>query len=645
MSALVNNCTVFLEEANHGAGHPSLRPVFRTETAESIEGQQDRLGLRSAPFVRQKWNVEVDAAADRQEIEGRIRETLRSGRMGAPRWDRALPVTANSGTSLTVTSEWPLAIGDFLAVPTSAGLVAREIDGAVESPAGTFTLTLDATMTAQVGMLAYPLLFGTPTIERLGSINPDKLAFELVLTEPLGTGALITSDSCTPEALEAETVVGFCQNDVAVDDPVSCSGTNVASLTVDPISQADDYTVEVATAAAGTYSTHATGVASTLDVPRSQTALFYRFVPQINGASGPASTVAETPATTIEGVMRAVQERYLAVESPGTAIVWPVRISDSTSPGDYPADDFYNDKATGTRFVTYVQAIADAFNAPPVAWLDKYASQTSLTGVANIAAIPLHTVLTLGVPVTASIGTANQESSLFALAGCCCQLENLVYSTTQVNLQTRTGAGYGKHYEMVSEQTETTGFGTYAAAASAAWNSVDWGADGSVEVPSSITGTAAGGGAYPAAIGLLVAANTASATAYCVSYNAYKAAQRGSLEIDLAADIRGTPQIYLRITGGTTDDALPRPVTTFDTLQPWRVATPGSLVTEGPLANDEPVFPAGFGAQETRPNDHHFNPTYYLALTDLSQTWLLDESVVLWFRSHRRSVGAWDHYP
>lgn len=654
MSTLVNGCTYFHEI--DWKTYPRVLPNWKTEVAESLDGPQDRLGLRNDPLVRQTWRMQVLGVAERTELESRKRETEQSGRACAPRWDRALPVTANSGTSLTVLSAWTLAIGDFIAVPTSAGLVVREISGAVESPAGTWTLTLTATVTAQIDMLAYPLIFGTPRIERLRSLNSRIIDFEITITEPLGTGSRLNSDSCTPAALTAETVVSFCQNSVAVDDPPDCAAASIARLTLtEPWSQATDYTLEGADAADGPWTELDSGITTYWDAPRSQTVRYYRLVPQVNGIGSDPSEVAICPSTTIEGVMRAVQERFLAVESPASPIVWPDRVSDSASPGDYPAENFYTDKGTAASAVVYVQAIAEAFNAPPASWLDKYTSESDLTDIADIASIPLHDTTTLMVPATASINTGNWEDKLFELAGCCCRLENLLYTATVTEEEERYGYGYGFKYNLVSEQESDVSYGACLSAAYQAWNIAIWEAPGGfysvagVEVPNAYgydNGPGQDYGLVAPGLGAIAGVKDGNDSSYEQWYGVSVSSRRAKITADLTGSSLGTATLYLGLSG--TTDTLPMPVSVLDSLQPWPAPAimPGVAGVTGYLTgtNGPSPTPPGFGGIAITDNIHH-SPDTWPELVSGEGHWSLQEQIVLWRRSHLRASAEWTHYP
>lgn len=653
MPTLVNNCTPFLDDPDWSS-KPQVTPAFATVIAGSLGLPEDRLGLRVEPFIKQQWRLTVGSVPELNDLEGRIRAALKSGKACAPRLDRAFEVQGGGNASIGLIGSFPLAAGDWLCVSISGVWTAVQIDmvtqtldnlwDVIQSTGHEFAGTPD------VGLMAYPLIFGKLTVRNWPRLNGSVGQAELVIEEPLGTGALANSDACVPGTLEADDTFSLCSTELTVAG-VPCASASACALVWEDLNQADSYRVEKATASAdGPWTTVASGVTTgTYTVPRSATeSRWYRVVPVIGVLDGEPSNVVFVEASGIEKVMRAVQERHYWAT--GGYITWPVRASDSAAPGNYPATGFYTD-AVGAQAATYTASISTAFSAS--GWVSDFAQDGTLEGIANIAAIPVHDTTTLAVPSAGSINSGNWQSKLLELAASACQLQFLLVDSVNSAVEDWLGAASALKYVEAGDFVDgTTSLGALIGAAKGQWETAKYASDLFIRLPDSY-----GPASYsdvvwvgPTNIGAVAWAGTGitrSGGSYHYGWGVTYANVRGKQSVDLSTDARGSVALFLLLDTLEGFGSLAKPISGTGTLEEWSGAalTPGGVRLTPYLtgSNQLPALADGTGTLESRWNS--FEGVTWEALAERTHDWFLDEAKALWTRRSEPEFAHFTYYP
>lgn len=655
MPTLINDC-VFLGSWTNWADAPESGRQWTTKISGVVDSAEQRQGLQAAAFRSQSGRLTARTLLKRHGMEEEIVAALISGRALAARIGWGSAVIAGTTTTVDIADTVPIAALSYVVLRVVGVAYARQVSAIATPSAGVRRLTVAVLPTAPaVGDRVWPALMGTPSVSRIRALDGAGWDLQLSLAEPLGEGSVGNSDSCTPASLvNTGAGLNLCgsPSDLAADLDVEC-GLVAATLRWSEVFAANAYNVKRSTTSLGARTTVAQvlGDVFSYDVPRSSTAYYY-VVTAVTGASeSNESDEILVPATTIEGVMRAVQERWLATEDatytgPLSPIVWPDRISDSASPGDYPTDGFYTDATVAANAVVYVKAINDAFLD---AWLENYATTGDWTDLGTVAAIPRWTRLGLEIPASSTITTGNWLDRLLDLAGQTCQLEHLVRQADLVEQDQRDGLGSGTHWDQVSDTRGELGYGSYLGAAQSAWAAAGWptegGAGSAVVDVEDLPPIVAGGGP---AVAISAPGLDAEVGSYGASYLSAWTIElfswRAKVEADLSNASLGTARVYLRLT--SQGDSLPRPVAVTGSLQPWLSLAPGSVVQTAFLSGTTgpPPPPDGAGTTFLAKNEHHAGPPFAM-LSNVKEWWQCDEQVVCWTRSHDATLGHWTHYP
>jgi hypothetical protein len=644
LPTLINNC-VFLDSVPNWASAPSSARSWKTNVAGVVTGAEQRQGLRAAAFRSQSCRITASTQPRRVLIEEQITAALASGRACMLRIGYRSLVLSATTTRVDIADTVLMAVGDWLVIRSGVILTAREIATVATPSAGVRRYGFTALAVApSANDLVWPMLFGTLALKKVDTIDPIRAHWDIEISEPLGTGELGDSSACTPAAL-ASTGLGLnlCGGalSLAADLDLEC-GLVKATLSWEEIFGADQYRIKRSPGSGGPYSTvtTVTGNVFSYDVARSMTAYYYVVTSISGGVESDPSAEILVGATTIEGVMRALRERADFVGE--TLPDWPDRISDSAATADYPADGWYTDAGVAARAVTYIQAIADAFDDT---WLENYVTTATPTGVTAVADIPVHTTATLDVPTSASINTGNYAAKLFDLAASTCQLEHTLATTTVVDDDTRLGQAVGFKYNTgTGDGTLDTASpaGAFDSASAAAWQADTWGGGGQlIDLPNNAGATpGAMSGGPGAADGNPFLVSGAQAGTYDTDLESWiftRYSGRGKLQADLSADARGSARLWLVLS--QVGSGLPLPVAESGSLQIWEALTPGSATaTSGWLANEMPPIPAlNLVTINTTPP--------HTTLDQNEANWGVTESVVIWTRSHEPTAADWDHYP
>lgn len=199
--ALVNNCVVMPHLPDWGQ-RVNCGRKWATATVEGLSFTQDRqanrkIPLRSLSFVLRPYHIQ-----ERARIVERVAAALQSGAAMVPFWGRGVQLTASaSGTTATVDSSWPWAVGDwvFFADPAAYGAErwdVRQITGIAGSVL-TFGSALSRTYAA--GTQCWPVLMGTLASESWQCLTNHDADIGITITEPLGTRLARASCSAVME--------------------------------------------------------------------------------------------------------------------------------------------------------------------------------------------------------------------------------------------------------------------------------------------------------------------------------------------------------------------------------------------------------------------------------------------------------------
>lgn len=457
MITLVNDCTLITAGGWSQGQATHTQKAYDIKTAEALDGSQDRQSNRSKPLQKHTVSFRVIDLDNRLELTEQIRDALKRGRAAMPFWGRGQYIlTEITGTTLETDPEgaaFSFTAGQkvFLFNPANGEFEVAEIAAVTDT--NNYTLTGAPSKTFRPGTVAYPLIFGKPSIESGTLIDPHAGDFTLSVSEPLGSGDLLDSEIDCPIVVEsfAGENLTFCENFFELALVPKCGG--FTGLEWSKIAYADNYQVRYSLSMGGPYTAIFDTLDTKIDAPRFLSDSYYTVAAQV-GSTEIISNEVVVPALTIEAAMRAFQERHeVALESTYSWGGAFPRSSDGTIPPDYPADGFYDPDISGgnaTRETELIQELSDLFFSTGI--LEQFAeidTETLLEDTFAVTPIPYYQdPITYSrrppfplVPPTVSEGT--RMDSLREIADWFCLLQVLAFRLIQEPMAI---AGHGEFY-------------------------------------------------------------------------------------------------------------------------------------------------------------------------------------------------------
>lgn len=360
MIPTINSCVFFWQPADWGT-LPAETQSYAGTSAAALTGRETRQVLRSRPYFGLKYTVISQNSTARAELEASIQAAIKTGRAGCPWWGRAVALAGAvtpASTTVAVTSARAWVGGDYLFLllkAAGAGTVqawdALKVASASQTGPTAWTLTLEGgqvpSATYPSGALAWPCLFGTPSVRDQTPEHEELAKTVINISEPLGSAV----NRLDPGAEPQDPVAGdqtFClSTDLTVLPGATCASPNATlQWTTNPYAAA--YKIYRADTASSTLTLLATitdPTASTYTVARRYWEPYYYAVTVVIGTKeGGFSERVWVKPWTIEAIMAAVQDRRhlvaneLTRDFPSLAEwhVWPDSY-DAQPAGHYPS--------------------------------------------------------------------------------------------------------------------------------------------------------------------------------------------------------------------------------------------------------------------------------------------------------------------
>ena len=361
----INDCELIYFNGLSSGGAKFSRS-WETEIRQSLDGGEDRQGLRSQPLRRLPFQVVARNLSELSEARRIIQSGLESGRAATPLWGRGQGLAlASSGPALTLDPEcaYPFQPGDWIFIVETSSW--RWEVAQIASVASLTALNLEDPLSSAfpIGSMVYPMLFGKLEVDEIQPISPVSAVFNLTVVEPLGSGSALSSEISCPVEAESFTLGNrtFCDGDLTLTLLDGCGGHRAIQWSA--LGYADSYQVAYSLDSGGPYTLFETTNDLESWIPRNFRYPVYFVVAAISGSTQILSNQVALPPITIEGCMRAFQERHVAAF--GSTYTWPVEFAIGVfTPNEYPSDGWYDDdldSGGAARETQLIQALSDCF--------------------------------------------------------------------------------------------------------------------------------------------------------------------------------------------------------------------------------------------------------------------------------------------